>query len=41
MPHEATGEKPSFLLLGHDCLTPNEACYVPDTPNQVCSVEEY
>jgi len=40
-PHEATGEKPSFLLLGHDCRTPTEACYLPDTSKQVGSVEEY
>ena len=40
-PHDATGEKPSFLLLGHDCRTPTEACYLPDTPTQVGSVEEY
>ena len=25
-PHDFTGEKPSFLLLGHDCRTPMEAC---------------
>ena len=40
-PHDATGEKPSFLLLGHDCRTPTEACYLPDTPSQVGSVEDY
>ena len=40
-PHDSTGEKPSFLLLGHDCRTPTEACYLPDTPAQVTSVEDY
>ena len=40
-PHDSTGEKLSFLLLGHDCRTPTEACYLPDTPAQVTSVEDY
>ena len=40
-PHDSTGEKPSFLLLGHDCRTPTEACYLTDTPAQVTSVEDY
>ena len=40
-PHDSTGEKPSFLLLGHDCRTPTEACFLPDTPAQVTSVEDY
>ena len=40
-PHDSTGEKPSFLLLGHDCRTPTEACYLPTTPAQVGSVEGY
>ena len=40
-PHDSTGEKHSFLLLGHDCRTPTEACYLPETPAQVGSVEKY
>ena len=40
-PHDSTGEKLSFLLLGHDCRTLTEACYLPDTPAQVTSVEDY
>ena len=40
-PHDSTGEKPSFLLLGHDCRTPTEACYLLDTPAQVTSVGDY
>ena len=30
-PHEATGEKPSFLLFGFDVRTPTEAAYLPST----------
>ena len=29
VPHDATGEKPSFLLLGVDCRTPTEAALLP------------
>lgn len=28
-PHESTGEKPSFLLCGHDCRSPTEAALFP------------
>ena len=28
-PHESTGEKPSFLLLGMDCCTSTEAAFLP------------
>ena len=31
-PHEATGEKPSFLLFGIDCRTPTEAALLPPKP---------
>ena len=33
-PHEATGEKPSFLLLGMDCRTPTEAALLPPTSDE-------
>ena len=36
-PHEATSEKPSFLLIGLDCRSPTEAALLP--PNSVESVE--
>ena len=29
MPHESTGEKPSYLLFGYDCRTPMEAALLP------------
>ena len=38
-PHEATGEKPSFLLFGIDCRTPSEAALLPQT--QLEEVEEF
>ena len=40
-PHEATGEKPSFLLFGMDCRTPTEAALLPPTPLQLTDVEDY
>ena len=33
-PHEATGEKPSFLLFGIDCRTPSEAALLPPTHSE-------
>ena len=36
-PHEATGEKPSFLLFGLDCRSPTEAALLP--PNSLESME--
>ena len=33
-PHEATGEKPSFLLFGIDCRTPSEAALLPPTQSE-------
>ena len=40
-PHDTTGEKPSFLLYGHDLRTPTEACYLPTTPVQLTDIEDY
>ena len=34
-PHEATGEKPSFLLFGRDLRTPTEASFLLPTDVQV------
>ena len=36
-PHEATGEKPSFLLFGLDCRSPTEAALLP--PNSLETME--
>ena len=38
-PHETTGEKPSFLLFGIDCLTPSEAALLPPTQSE--PIEEF
>lgn len=40
-PHEATGEKPSFLLYGIDCRYPTEAALVPPNPVRPTTVEDY
>ena len=40
-PHEATGEKPSFLLFGFDCRTPSEAALLPPAPLQIADVDDY
>ena len=40
-PHEATGEKPSFLLFGLDCRTPTEAAFLPPAQLQVADVDDY
>ena len=41
MPHEATGEKPSFLLLGMDCRTSTEVALLPPTLDEIIpDVEE-
>ena len=32
VPHEATGEKPSYVLLGVDCHTPTDAAFLPADP---------
>ena len=40
-PHQATGEKPSFLLFGVDFRTPSEAALLPPTPLEPGTVENY
>ena len=40
-PHEATGEKPSFLLFGVDCRSPTEAALMPPTPLELTDVADY
>lgn len=40
-PHEATGEKPSFLLFGFDCRTPTEAALLPPSPIKPAAVADY
>ena len=40
-PHEATGEKPSFLLFGFDCRTPTEAALLPPNPIEPTAVADY
>ena len=40
-PHQATGEKASFLLFGVDCRTPSEAALLPPTPLEPTTVENY
>ena len=40
-PHEATREKPSFLLFGVDLRTPTEATYLPPTELSATNVSDY
>jgi hypothetical protein len=40
-PHDATGEKPSFLLFGMDLRTPSEAALFPPSPLDPTTVEDY
>ena len=40
-PHDSTGEKPSFLLYGHDCRSPTEAALLPPTPMEPTEVDDY
>ena len=40
-PHEATREKPSFLLFGIDCRSPTEAAYLPTTTSPAIPVADY
>ena len=40
-PHESTGEKPSFLLYGHDCRSPTEATLLPPARIDPVEVTDY
>ena len=40
-PHEATKEKPSYLLFGLDCLSPTEAAFLPVEPSGPVDIAEY
>ena len=41
MPHDSTGEKPSFLLFGTDLRFPTEAALLPPTPLALTDVDDY
>ena len=41
VPHDSTGEKPSFLLLGIDCHTPTEAVLLPPNELEITEVTDY
>ena len=42
MPHDTTGEKPSFLLFGWDCWSPQEAALLPlSHSTQPTVIEDY
>ena len=41
MPHEATREKPSFLLFGLDCKSPTEAALLPPEHPEPVNMEDY
>jgi hypothetical protein len=40
-PHDATGEKPSFLLFGWDCRSPTEAALLPASDSGPTAIEDY
>ena len=40
-PHEATGEKPSYLLFDVDLRMPSEAALLPTTPLENRSLRDY
>jgi len=41
MPHDSTGEKPSYLLFGLDCRTLTEAAYLHPSSIQLADVQDY
>ena len=41
VPHDSTGEKPSFLLYGLDCRTPTEAALLPAHVVEPTEVSDY
>ena len=40
-PHKSTGEKPPFLLFGHDCRSPTEAALLPLKLQDLVDVDDY
>lgn len=40
-PHEATGEKPSYLLYGRDCRYPIEAAFLPANEVEPADLTDY
>ena len=40
-PHESTGEKPSFLLLGIDCCSPSESALSPPSQLEPTDITDY
>ena len=41
VPHESTGEKPSFLLFGVDLRSPTEAALLPPSPLTLTEIDDY
>ena len=41
LPHDTTGEKPSFLLFGWDCRSPTEAALLPMSDVEPTSIRDY
>ena len=41
IPHELTGEKPSYLHIGLNCRKPLESAYLQLSPVQVTDIQEY
>lgn len=41
IPHDSTGEKPSFLLFGMDCRSPTEEALFPPTPFSLTDIDDY
>ena len=41
IPHDSTGEKPSYLLFGVDCRTPTDAEFLNPTVLQLTDVQDY
>ena len=41
IPHDSTGEKPSYLLFGVDCRTPTDAEFLNPTSLQLTDIQDY
>ena len=39
-PHTLTGEKPSYLLFGMDCLSPTEAALLPPKSPKITNISD-